>query len=200
MAFMSKARLATLGCVLVFAPATQATVFIKEVFINPPLSLDMVGEFVELLGTPGMKLDGYAIVVLNGTEERFYPLGSITTVPEPHPEIDEFFSLDGLTLGPNGILVVGIADPVGSGWYPSLLPDSNFARWSGIPGLWNGGLDDPGQLEDDGSVTIMLIRNRPGDTEASQGIPPDLRWGKDVAHDAELFSPVLDPLDGQDEL
>ena len=57
----------------------QGTVFINEVFINPPGPSDEPGgdmdhEFIELLGTPGKKLDGYAIAYLNGTEEKYYPL------------------------------------------------------------------------------------------------------------------------------
>jgi hypothetical protein len=43
----------------------------------------------------------------------------------------------------------------------------------------------------------MLIRNRPGQTEADPSNPAGLRWGKDVAHDAQLFSPIQDPNDGQ---
>jgi hypothetical protein len=48
-----------------------------------------------------MKLDGYAIAVLNGTEQKYYPLNSIylpDNLPAPGPEIDQLFSLDGLTL------------------------------------------------------------------------------------------------------
>jgi hypothetical protein len=167
-------------------------VFINEVFLNPPGSSDDGREYIELLGTPGRKLDGYAIVVLNGTDEKLYPLGSIPPVPFPTPEIDEFFSLDGLTLGDNGILVLVIRNP-STFYYPELLSDSNFVNWTG---LWNGGLDIPGQLSNNGSVTVMLLRNRPGQTEADPGNPNGLRWGKEIHHDAELFTPVWDPADG----
>ncbi len=93
-------------------------------------------------------------------------------------------SLDGLTLGSNGILVLGIES---SFWYPTCLSDSNFRQWTY---LWNGGLDDPGKISNDGSTTIILIRNRPGRTEARPTDPNGLRWGKDIAHDAELITPV----------
>ena len=189
---MAKSGLAVLVCVLILLPGAQATVFVNEVFINPPGALDDSREFIEFLGTPGKKLDGYAIAVLNGTEEKLYPLGSIPPVPDPFPEIDEFFSLDGLTLGRNGILVIGIEEGT-LFWYPALLSDSNFAQWTT---LWNGGLDLSGKLANNGSVTIMLIRNRPGKTEADPLNPAGLRWGKDIAHDAQLISPVLDPMDG----
>jgi len=175
--------------VLVFCPIAHATVFINEVFINPPGSMDAGCEFIELLGTPGKKLDGYAIAVLNGTDEKLYPLNSIASVPNPSPEIDEFFSLDGLTLGNNGVLVLGIGDPTGGFYYPELLSDSNFARWTT---LWNGGRDVPGQLGNNGSVTILLVRNRPGQTEADPCNPAGLLWAKETNHDAQLITPVWD--------
>ena len=78
------------------------------------------------------------------------------------------------------------------GNYQTLLPDANFQRWNT---LWNGYLDSNGKLENDGSKTVMLIRNRPGATEATQPTPPitDLRWGKDIVLDDELVTPVEDP-------
>ncbi len=176
-------------CVLNVSSRARATVFINEVFINPPSSMDSVYEFIELLGTPGKKLDGYAIALLNGTQEKFYPLGSIPPVPVPYPEIDELFSLDGLQLGPNGILVIGIES---SFWYPTLLLDSYFVQWTT---LWNGGLDIPGKLGNDGSSTVILVRNRPGQTEADPCDPNGLLWGKEIPHDAELIRPV----DGNDQ-
>ena len=154
---MAKSRWMTLVCMLILLPPAQATVFLNEVYINPPGTSDDGREFIELLGTPGRSLDGYAIAIINGTESKFYPLGSIPPVPIPYPEIDAFFSLDGLTLGANGILVLGIQSGTEL-WYPALLEDSDFARWTT---LWNGGLDAPGQLGNNGSNTIMLIRNRP---------------------------------------
>ena len=180
------------ACFLLVATSAQATVFINEVYINPPgSSYDETREFIELLGTPGMKLDGYAVAFVNGAQQKYYTLGSLPPVPADHQEIDEFFSLDGLQLGPNGILVIGIGV---SAAYPTLLPDTNFQRWNV---LWNGGYDTTGKLNNDGSNTVMLIRNRPGATEAQPSA--DVRWGKDVIPDYELFTPVTDPQDGIDK-
>src|SRR5262245_57810522 len=137
--------------VAVASPA-QGVLFINKVFVNPPgNSLDDTREFIELMGTPGMKLDGYAIAFVNGGLTRFYPLGSIPPrpIPAPEPEIDEFFSLDGLQLGQNGILVLGIAP---QNFFPLVLPHSNFRHWET---LWNGLRDTTGKLENDGCNTIL---------------------------------------------
>jgi hypothetical protein len=174
-------------CALLLSSFSNATVFINEVFLNPPNVPDMDYEFIELLGTPGMKLDGYAIAAINGCETTLYPLGSIPPIPVPAPEIDEFFSLDGLTLGKNGILVLLMRNP-SSYYYPDLygsgrMSDSN---WVVRGELWNGGIDIPGSIKDNGSTTIILLRNRPGRTQADPCNPDGLRWGKMILHDAQL--------------
>jgi hypothetical protein len=181
-----------IGCTLLvaaLAASAEAVVFINEVFINPPGSADDFREFIELAGTPGKKLDGYALALLNGGQSKTYPAGSIPPIPADFNEIDEFFSLDGLSLGANGLLVIGVAD---ASFFPTLLPHTNFAPWTT---LWNGGLDTPGKLGNDGSATILLIRRRPGVTQADPANPLGLRWGKDIDCDNELApvegSPVL---------
>jgi hypothetical protein len=177
---------AVLVSVALLALVTQssAAVFLNEIFINPPGSLDDTREYIELMGTPGMKLDGYAVALISGGQQKIYSLGSVSgsNLPE-FPEVDEFFSLDGLELGANGLLVIGIGIPAR---YPTLLPDTNFAQWST---LWNGGLDTTGKLQNDGSNSVFLLRNRPGRTEADPVNPGGLRWGKDISPDAELESP-----------
>lgn len=179
------------AALLCAVPLASGQVFISEVLINPPGdALDDTREFIELQGTPGMKLDGFAIAFLNGTQARFYPLGSIPPKPVAQ-EVDELFSLDGLELGPNGILVIGVGT---SNFYSTLLPDTNFQQWTN---LWNGGLDTVGKLENDGSNTVVLIRNRPGRTQADPSNPAGLRWGKDIVIDDEVITPVIDPQTGQ---
>ncbi|MCG3126987.1 MAG: hypothetical protein CHACPFDD_01843 [Phycisphaerae bacterium] len=170
----------------------HAQVFLNEIFLNPPGSLDDTVEFVELMGTPGMKLDGFAIAVVSGTETEYYPLGSIPPIPALHPEIDEFFSLDGLSLGNNGLLVIGIGN---SANYPTLLADTRFQSWTTI---WNGNpADPPGKISNDGSNTFLLVRNRRGATQADPNDPLGVLWGKDKAlPDSELITPVVDPADG----
>ncbi len=174
------------GLVAVLAVSANAGVVINEVFINPPGSYDNTREFVELMGTPGMKLDGYALAFVNGMQDKYYTLGSIPPRPVAQ-EVDEFFSLDGLQLGDNGLLVIGVGV---AGYYPTLLDDTSFMRWNT---LWNGGLDTVGKLENDGANTVMLIRNRPGRTQADPTNPAGLMWGKDIVIDAELITPAEDP-------
>jgi hypothetical protein len=178
-------------CIAVFVSifsvsSSRAAVFINEIFINPPGSNDDTREFVELLGTPGMKLDGYAVTLVSGGLTKYHLLNSVncSELPNP-PEVDEFFSLDGLSLGSNGILVLGIGP---SGAYPSLLSDTIYQRWTL---LWQSNPSDPhGKLSNDGSNTCLLIRNRPGSTQAHGDIA-DVRWGKDQAPiDSELITPV----------
>ncbi len=171
--------------VLLMACHARAVIYISEIMINPPgSSADDTREFIELQGPPGMKLDGYAIAFCNGTQSKFYFPGAIVTSPH---EIDEFFSLDGLELGENGIFVLGIGFDF-LNHYPTLVESSFFRNWGNI---WNGGLDSPGKLQNDGSNTILLIRNRPGRTEANPA--GQLLWGKDISHDTELITPVEDP-------
>lgn len=176
--------------VLLACGAAWGQVFINEVYINPPgSSADDTREYIELLGTPNRKLDGYALAFVNGGLARYFAPGSVPPRPEDQ-EIDEFFSLDGLALGQNGLLVIGIGN---ANFYPTLLPDTAFVQWGG---LWNGGLDTPGKLNNDGSNTILLLRNRPGATQADPANPDGLRWGKDVNCDDELISDVIDPQTG----
>ncbi|MCG3138018.1 MAG: hypothetical protein HJJLKODD_01874 [Phycisphaerae bacterium] len=173
------------------APVVYGQVVINEVFVNPPGSAgDDIREFIEFMGTPGMKLDGFAVVNLIGLQEKYYPLGSIPPEPTLIPEMDEFFSLDGQSLGKNGLLVIGSGS---AGSYPNLLADTNFVQWSN---LWNGGDTGSRKLENDGSTTFVLVRNRRGITQADPLDPLGLLWGKDVKIDRELITPVIDPQDG----
>jgi len=185
---LKKAIMLAIFCMAIPCSNSKAVVFINEVFLNPPGQvLDTDYEFIELLGTPGMKLDGYAIAILNGTQNELYPLGSIPPVPIPACEIDEFFSLDGLTLGGNGLLSLLMRNP-SAYYYPDLygvsqMSDSNWVLRSG---RWNGGIDIPGSIKDNGSTTFVLVRNRPGRTQADPCNPAGLRWGKTILHDAQL--------------
>ncbi len=193
---MRRLRGALLSSVLL-APFASAQIHISEVFINPFAGFDSLEEYIELRGAPNMKLDGYALCYISGCQIKYWPLGSVTndlqTLVGPNgeepAEIDEFFALDGLTLGPNGFLVIG----TGTSFDHVLPADTNYFDWHF---LWNGFLDTVGMLQNDGSGTLLLVRNRPGTTPADPFNAGGLRWGKDIDLDAELITPVVDPDDG----
>jgi hypothetical protein len=69
-----------IGITVILALAVSpvlATVVLNEVFVNPPTSsFDDTREFIELLGTPGMRLDGYAVAVVSGGLTKYYILNS----------------------------------------------------------------------------------------------------------------------------
>ena len=95
---------AAAACLLACAGAVSGQVVINEVYPNPggPASTAaVIYEYIELYGEPGMDLTGYAIgQVIGGTD----PGGEDR--PNNAVEIDEAFTLDGLTIGPDGFLVI----------------------------------------------------------------------------------------------
>ncbi len=131
-------------------------VVINEVYENPPGSgstNDAVLEYIELYGTPGMDLTGYCIGQFKGGEDND------DNIPEEPAEIDEAFSLDGLTIGSNGFLVI-YNGTVAQSLIPLFLPNEgeNSASFfdTHIPTT-----DTNGNLNNDGSSTYLLIRKRP---------------------------------------
>ena len=184
---MKKCVIAATIAAVCITPVVHATVFLNEIVVNPPGGSDDTNEYIELMGTPGKKLDGYAIACMNGGVTKYFPYLSLPSSATADMEIDEFFSLDGLSLGANGILVISVGE---ASDHLKLLDDANFQTWGS---LWNGGLDTPGKLNNDGSMTVMLVRNRPGRTQADPTNLAGLRWGKDINHDGEIIRPVEDP-------
>lgn len=201
---MKKIHRFALTCIfsLAAASAARATVFINEVFANPPDGSEGSKEFIELMGTPGMKLNGYSLALVNGGQRTLHPQSPFPPSCSDDPtiivcrqEIDEFFSLDGLSLGANGILVIIRGN---AGNYPTLLSDSAVrVDWDNAANpVWNGFLDTPGGLQNDGSNTILLLRNRPGATQATNPTPPaaaDLRWGKSATGGVDEERVMPDP-------
>ena len=94
-------QMMSIAALAMFAGAAQAQVVLSEIYENPAGGDDEFWEFIELYGHPGMSLDGYAVALIKGGMD---PNGD--GVPSEDPEIDEAFSLDGLTIGANGFLVL----------------------------------------------------------------------------------------------
>ena len=116
-------------------------------------SNDAFLEYIELYGTPGMDLTGYCIGQFKGGEDND------DNIPEVPAEIDEAFSLDGLSIGTNGFLVI-YNGTVAQSLIPIFLPNEGEHSASffdtHIPSV-----DTNGNLNNDGSSTYLLIRKRP---------------------------------------
>jgi len=144
------------GLVGTAAGGTYGQVVINEVFENPPgggSTNDAFLEYIELYGTPGMDLTGYCIAQFKGGEDDG------DNIPEVPAEIDEAFSLDGLSIGSNGFLVI-YNGTVAQSLIPLFLPNEGEHSASffdtHIPTT-----DTNGNLNNDGSSTYLLIRKRP---------------------------------------
>lgn len=142
------------------AAGLRAQVVINEVYENPPGDAqgnDDVLEFIELYGEPGMDLTGYAIGLFKGgSDGEFNPPNDI---PDVYAELDEAFSLDGLSLGPNGFLVLYNGTDT-----QSLIPLFAPAETTGVS-FFDAHIQNPndinGNLQNDYSSSYLLMRRRP---------------------------------------
>ena len=148
-------KLSTLTIFLIAGSTAYGQVVINEVYENPPgsgSSNDAFLEYIELYGTPGMDLTGYCIGQFKGGEDDG------DNIPEEPAEIDEAFSLDGLSLGSNGFLVI-YNGTTSQSLIPMFLPAEGEHSASffdtHIPTT-----DTNGNLNNDGSSTYLLIRKR----------------------------------------
>lgn len=141
--------------------ALQAQVVINEVYENPPGDAqgnDDVLEFIELYGEPGMDLTGYAIGLFKGGSDGEF--NEPNDIPDVYAELDEAFTLDGLSLGPNGFLVLYNGTDS-----QSLIPLFAPAETTGVS-FFDAHIQNPndinGNLQNDYSSSYLLIRKRPG--------------------------------------
>lgn len=176
---------ATALCWAFAAHSARAQVVINEVLQNPEGSNDEVWEYLELYGRPGMDLTGYAICLMNGGIDSNGDgiIGPGDTVPE----IDEAFSLDGLSLGANGFLVVYNNTGGTSNLINLNLIDSG-ANIASFTTIHIPTIDTPGKLSNDGSSTYLLVRKRPDhsiDINNMSVYGPGYAFRKDVRHDVD---------------
>lgn len=142
-------------CAGIAMPAT-AQVFINEISENPDgpaASSDDFAEFIEFYGPPGMSLDGYAIGLFKGGRDI-----NGDDIPEAFAEIDEAFALDGLSIGPNGFLVLYNGTDVTS-FVPLFMPPG--ANGESFFDAHIPSSDVNGKLSNDDSSTYLLVRRRP---------------------------------------
>lgn len=138
------------AALLLAAGACQSQVIINEVFQDAPGG-DSDWEYIELYGKPNMDLTGYAVALIKGGAD---PDGD--GIANTIAEIDEAFTLDGLSLGADGFLVL-VSDPNGDAaafTAPSAVL-SDFASQH-IPTT-----DTAGSLANGDSSTYVLVRGRP---------------------------------------
>jgi len=157
-------RLASLCAgICVAATLANAQVVINEVYSNPPGSgsVDDRWEYVEIYGPAGLNLTGWAISVNSGGQD---PDGNNIPGPlatgtsgEELSEIDEAWSLDGLTIGANGLLCLynSAGSSLQLAQFNAQTTRRTFAA-SHIPTT-----DTAGRIINDGSVTYSLVRRRP---------------------------------------
>jgi hypothetical protein len=148
------------------AGAANAQVVINEFITNPPGSgsIDNRWEFIELYGTPGMSLNGYAIGFASGGMDHdgdgFPSRDPLVGDPgDEFPEMDEVFHLDGLSIGANGFLVLYNTTSGGSTSILPLLPAATTRR--AFPASHIPSSDVANRIKNDGSMTVLLVRNRP---------------------------------------
>ncbi|MFI4870351.1 MAG: hypothetical protein ACIARQ_00935 [Phycisphaerales bacterium JB061] len=178
---------------------------LNEVFENPPNGGDGTWEYIELYGPPGMDLTGYAVALVKGGMDE-----DNDDIPDGNgnndaPEIDEAFSLDGWTVGPNGLFILYNREDFGFTSlepYLTVNPDFDFFlpegpdnprylhaasfQVSAVPSV-----DIGGNLENDGSSTYLIIRRRPGHSLSPAGTSnyaPEYGWKKDVTPDVDFNS------------
>ncbi|MEM1331388.1 MAG: GC-type dockerin domain-anchored protein [Planctomycetota bacterium] len=179
-----------LAAVCGLAAAAQGQVVINEVWENPPGSGDAADdryEFIELYGRPGMSLDGYVLALVKGgadpdDDDIPGPAAQGVGNGELFPEIDEAFSLDGLTIGSNGLAVV-YQNQGALSFVPGLSdPDTNLLGFveAHVP---SG--DTSGRLANDGSSSYVLLRNPPADGGAFP-----IAWRKDIQPDVDFDGKV----------
>ena len=168
---MIASRLALLAGLCAGAHLACAQVVINEVYSNPPGSgsIDDRWEYVEVYGPPGMSLNGWALAAVSGGQD---PDGNGIPGPlsagdpgEEIPEIDEAWSLDGLTIGANGLLC--LFNDAGSDLQLAQFNPQTARRSfvaSHIPTI-----DTAGRIINDGSITYTLVRRRPAHTLNTMG-------------------------------
>ncbi|GJM17833.1 MAG: hypothetical protein DHS20C14_00460 [Phycisphaeraceae bacterium] len=168
-------RIACLALLAGAAAGADAQVVINEVLQNPvgsASSSDDFAEYIEFYGVPGMSLDGYAVAVFKGGADDG------DNIPESPAEIDEAFSLDGLTIGANGFLVLYNGTDANS-FIPLFMPAG--ANGDSFKDTHIATSDTPGKLSNDDSSTFLLVRRRAAtdgtySTAFRKDIDPDVNY------------------------
>ena len=142
------------ACLMLAAgSAVNAQVVINELVQDPP-GPDEAWEYIEFYGRPNMDLSGYAVGLFKGGADT-----NGDDIAETPPEIDEAFTLDGLSLGPNGFLILinDTAGPTDVELFVDPATPIAFFTSAHVPNP----NDTPGKLGNGDSSTYLLVRARP---------------------------------------
>ena len=152
---------------LAMCGSARSQVVINEVCSNPAgIGSDPRYEFVELYGTPGMSLDGYMLAAVFGGGDGSVPPDGIPgpllagwTAGDEMPEINQAWSLDGQTVGSNGLFVLYNNNLNNSLIPPKIAAATNRASFAqcNLP-VGPTGLSD---IRNNGSQNYILMRRRP---------------------------------------
>ncbi|MGI8603331.1 MAG: hypothetical protein ACR2OZ_10065 [Verrucomicrobiales bacterium] len=152
------------GLMLLASPALS-TILLNEVHIDPPNGVspdDGNYEFIELRSTTDAveSTDGLTIVVIDSNGAT-------------RGEVEEAWSLQGLSTGTNGLLLIGddYVDPAGGPWSGTKTPATAVGDPSGTGIHSNMGLDNLGPND---SVTVLLVRGWTGLSNAATGTLGDV--------------------------
>ncbi len=185
--------------------SASAQVALNELWENPPSpGDDEQYEYIEIYGPPNYDLTGYAIALAKGS-----------SVNPADREIDEAFTLDGLTTDANGLLFIyhpgdssgdsGLAlfaaapalppCPGGSPCWDSSASASKtnrrFTNGLAFPVVHIPTSDTSGKLGNDNSSTYFIVRRRPNHALNPSGTSfyaAGYAWRKDVKVDVDANS------------
>ncbi len=65
-------QLIVVGLIASFAKVAPADVYINEIFFNPPSTLDLTSEYIELRGTPSMSLANHYLIFIENADNSFH--------------------------------------------------------------------------------------------------------------------------------
>jgi len=187
------------------ASVCSAQVVLNEVFENPPNGGDQAWEFIELYGPAGYDLSGYAVALVKGGSDEDGDEVPDGASMQKRPALEEVFSLDGWSIGPNGYFVLYNSEQFGATGMDQFLlpnPDYKFFLPEGVDnvrffdGASFGALhipsnDGAGKLGNEESSTYVLVRRRPGHELDESGFSvygSDYAWRKNTNADIDYNS------------
>ena len=146
---------ALLGLSVLLSPAS-GTILLNEIHINPPPTLDLNYEFIELRSsTDGIEsCAGLTLLII---ENNGAQVG----------EVEEALDLSSFSTGSNGLLLIGNGydeSPLGGPWTGFKAPSTSVADPSGTPPFSSLGDDN---IDPNGGLTVLLVSGWTGMSNAT---------------------------------